>query len=491
MIQYEMTSRVKNLRTAYMNSEMVRFKLSYCRARRMQLLYRRGWNAHPDIENPILRRAFADAYLLDHMDPIIVDDELIVGQPDFSPMTPAEEAEMKEPCDMPGIPGRQDHMALDFEKLLRLGVKGLIAEIESKNQPDNVFYAGALVELRALLRLAERYTEELHARGMHDTAEILSRVPANPAKTFREALQSIHFYSFALWGLYQAGRPDRYLYPYYRRDIDAGILTEAEAQELVDCFCLLYTAYITSSSSVGFMIGGVDPSGNPVENELTWLFLYSIGHTRTADPSIGLCVNEHTSPELLHAACRLIADGCTHPAFYGDKLIIDSLVSHGYAISDSRDYIHSCCVEITAAGKSSIWTVSPYHNMMSILLEVMNNSADISDFEELYAKFEKALLNKVIEGNEQENRWQAIRAVNGGEPLRVSVLVDDCIAKGKSINEGGAHYNDIQPNFVGLFNVVDALIAIRTLVFDEKRLTLADFCHILYENWGKQRATPP
>jgi formate C-acetyltransferase len=276
------------------------------------------------------------------MEPIIVNGELIVGQPDFSPLTPDEEAAMYVPCDMPGSPGRHDHMALDFEKLLRLGVNGLIAEIEQKNAPDNVFYSGALEELHALLRLANRYADTARAMGMADVADILSKVPANPASTFREALQSIHFYSFALWGLYQTGRPDRYLYPYYRRDIDAGVLTPEEAQELIDCFCLLYTTYITSCSSVGFMIGGVDPDGNPVENELTWHFLYSIGHTRTADPSIGLCVNEHTSPDLLHAAARLIAAGHTHPAFYGDRLIIDSLIAHGYDIRAARDYIHSC-----------------------------------------------------------------------------------------------------------------------------------------------------
>jgi len=482
MKEYGVTARVEALRAAYMDSEMARCKLSYSRARRMKLLYRRGWNAHPEIENPILRRAFADAYLLDHMTPVIVDGELIVGQPDFSPLTSEEAAEANLPCDMPGAPGRHDHMALDFEKLLRLGVNGLIAEIEAKNEPDNVFYAGALEELHALLRLAERYAKAARARGMGDAADILARVPANPAQTFREALQSIHFYSFALWGLYQAGRPDRYLYPYYRRDIDAGILTAAGAQELVDCFCLMYTTYITSSSSVGFMIGGVDPDGNPVENELTWHFLYSIGHTRTADPSIGLCVNEHTSPELLDAAARLIAAGYTHPAFYGDTLIIHSLIDHGYAPADARDYIHSCCVEITAAGKSSIWTVSPYHNMVCMLLDVMRTS-EADNFEAFYADYEEKLRACIIAGNEQENRWQAVRAVNGGEPLRVSVLVDDCIARGKSINEGGARYNDIQPNFLGLFNTADALTAIRLLVFEEKRLTMTEFCRILDADW--------
>ena len=482
MKEYPITPRTEKLREAYMNCEMAKHRLFYGRARRMRLLYVRGWRKYADAENTILRKALADAYLLDNLEPVIVDGELILGQPDFSPLSPEEEAEKNLPAGIPPSPGRHDHMALDFEKLLRVGVNGLIAEIEAKNEPDNPFCKGALAELRALLGLARRYAEAARARGMYAEADILERVPANPASTFREALQSIHFYSFTLWGLYQAGRPDRYLYPYYRRDIDSGILTPAEASELVDCFCLMYTTYITASSSVGFMIGGTAPDGSPVENELTWHFLYSIAHTRTADPSIGLCVNAHTSPELLNAAAKIIAEGHTHPAFYGDELIINSLISHGYAPEDARDYIHSCCVEITAAGKSSVWTVSPYHNTLALLLEVMRTS-EASDFEGFYRDFEEKLAEVIISGNDNENRWQAVREKNGGEPLRVSVLVDDCIARGKSVNEGGARYNDIQPNFLGLFNTADGLTAIRILVFEEKRLGMKEFCEILDKNW--------
>ena len=173
MKEYPITSRTKALREKYMNSEMMRCKLSYGRARRMQLLYIQGWNAYAEIKNPILRRAYADAYLLDNMVPVIVDGELIVGQPDFSPLTPEEEEAVKQPCNMPAAPGRHDHMALDFEKLLRLGVLGLIAELESKNVPDNVFYTGAIEELRALIRLAERYARAARAKGMADVADIL------------------------------------------------------------------------------------------------------------------------------------------------------------------------------------------------------------------------------------------------------------------------------------------------------------------------------
>ncbi len=491
MILPEIAPRVEKLRAEYERCPMMAHRLSYAKERRQWLLFRRGWEEHPEIDHMILRRAYADAYVVAHMQPVFTEGELLVGQPDFTPLTPAEEAEMRQPlsCPIPDVPGRTDHMSLDFEKLLRLGVNGMIGEIRAKPDADtNPFYVGAAAELRALLTLAERYSQEALTRGWDDIADVLRNVPANPARTFREALQSIHFYSFSLWGLYQAGRVDRYLYPYYRHDIDAGILTVEEAQELIDCFCLMYSTYITASSSVGFMIGGRDRAGNAVENELTWLFLNSIPHTRTADPSIGLCVTEETTPELMLEACRIIGEGCTHPAFYGDKLITESLLANGHPIEDARDYIHCCCVEITAAAKSAIWTVSPYHNLLQLLLDVLSETESAEDLEAILRQYEIRLRQTVRAGNDQENRWQAYRAENGGEPLRVSCLVDDCIARGKSVNEGGAVYNQIQPDFLGIFNVVDSLAAVETLVFREKSLTLSALNRILAKNFEGHEA---
>ncbi len=491
MVLPKITERVEKLREAYQHCPMMVHRLSYAKERRQWLLFRRGWEEHPETDNMILRRAYADAYVVAHMEPVITEGELLVGQPDFSPLTPEEEAEMRRPLSrpIPDVPGRTDHMSLDFEKLIRLGVNGMIAEIQAKPDADtNPFYLGAVAELQALLTLAERYSQAARERGMTDVADTLTHVPANPARTFREALQSIHFYSFSLWGLYQAGRVDRYLYPYYRHDIEAGILTVEEAQELIDCFCLLYSTYITACSSVGFMIGGRDRAGNAVENELTWLFLNSIPHTRTADPSIGLCVTEETSPELMTEACRIIGEGCTHPAFYGDKLITESLLTHGHPIEDARDYIHCCCVEITAAAKSAIWTVSPYHNVLKLLLEVLRESEEAENLDAILAQYAVRLRKMVKDGNDQENRWQAYRAENGGEPLRVSCLIDDCIARGKSVNEGGAVYNQIQPDFLGIFNVVDSLAAVETLVFREKSLTLAELNRILADNFAGAEA---
>ena len=483
MIIPEITSRVKRLREIYMDCPMMKHKLSYQMDRRQRLLFRRGWLLHPELTDNLLRRSYANAYVLEHMKPIIYTDELIAGQPDFTELTDDENEEMSQLCNIPGDPGRESHMALDFEKLLKLGVDGLIAEIKSNdNWQENSFYNGAVRELEALLTLAEHYSEYARSIGCSELADLLTRVPKNPASSLREALQSVHFYSFNLWGLYQAGRPDQYLLPFYEADTSSGKETVQSAQELIDCFCLLYSTYIVSNSSIGFMVGGRNSDGNPVENQLTWLFLNSIGHTRTADPSIGLCVTDETSIELLNFAAKQIADGCTHPAFYNDNAITAALLEYGLAPSDTHDYIHSCCVEITVAGKSAIWTVSPYHNTLKLLLDVMRER-EFTSYGELFDCYTEHLAETIKAGNDNENRWQELRWQNGHEPLRVSCLVDECIKRGKSIDRGGAVYNQIQPNFLGIFNTVDSLWAIKQLVFTDKRLTLAEFVRILDNNY--------
>lgn len=117
-------------------------------------------------------------------------------------------------------------------------------------------------------------------------ADTLERVPAKPARTFRAALQSIHLFLYSLYGIYSAGRPDQYLLPYYRNDIENGILDEVTAQELIDCFCLQYMNNMSAWAAAGFMLGGRDPEGKAVENVLTWHFLMAISHTHTPDPHI-------------------------------------------------------------------------------------------------------------------------------------------------------------------------------------------------------------
>lgn len=492
-----------------MNCPMMVDKLSFSKDRRQRYLYYKGWaESRGKVPTIVQRRSYAHAYVLENMRPVILDNELIVGQPDFAPLSGDEKIDFENikvwRNFIPFDDGRTDHMSLDFEKLLKVGVNGLISEIKANmdrldlncgNDIEKMeFYLSAIMELEALLKCAENYS--VYAKKLSENAtgqrkaelteisEILTRVPKNPATTFREALQSMHFYTFCLWGLYQCGHPDRYLYDYYRNDIDKGIITPQEAQELIDCFCMMYTTYIVSSSSVGFMIGGRDQYGNNTENELTWHFMNSIPHTNTADPSIGFCVNNDTSAQLLDYASELLSRGFSHPAIYNDELIPVALQKYGVNEDDSHDYIHCCCTEITVNKKSNVWTVSPYHNLLQYFIDVVKNNPDASSCEELLSAFDLYVRTKIVEENNKQNMYQLERYRNGAEPLLVSCLVDNCIEKGRGIYNGGAVYNWIQPNFLGTSNVADSLLAIEKLVYADKKLTLRQFVEILEKNYA-------
>ncbi len=507
MERFEKSPRIDRLRSRYMQCPMMTDKLSYCLDRRQKYLFTKGWLAGMGCSTTLQRRSFAYAYVLEHMHPVILEDELIVGQPDFAPLTGQEAAEWEalQPC-WEAIArdfGRTDHMSLDFESLLKLGAEGLLAQIREKRSaldltaPENLealdFYTAAEMELTAFLKLTERYAD--HALQLAQTASeprkselleisaMLRRVPAKHAQSFYEALQSIHFYTLCLWGLYQCGHPDRYLLPWYEKDIEAGRLTPFQAQELIDCFCLMYTTYIVSKSSVGFMIGGEDETGANTENALTWHFLNSIPHTNTADPSIGLCVNDRTGKALLEYAATLLTQGYSHPAIYNDKRIIEALEAYGVPHDDARSYIHSCCVEITIDKKSCVWTVSPYHNTLLWLLEVLRQNPAAESLEALLEAYTAYANREIRRGLLQENLWQLERSRNGNEPLMVSCLVQGCIDSGRGIHAGGAAYNWIQPNFLGIANTADSLLAIQKLVFEAKQLTIPELLQALEQNF--------
>lgn len=496
----EATPRVQRLLKAAYENPMLTEKLSYNKARRQGLLFTQGWLKNRSCYSTTLRRAYAEAYVLENMIPRLDPDELIVGRPDLEPLCPdeARELERLQPAveAMPRLNGRRGHMTLDWAKLLRVGVKGMIEEIEGLraaldlNERDNLqkdeFYEGSLVELHALLKLAARYAQAAREKGMNDVAEILEQVPAYPARTFREALQSIHFYAFCLWDLYFYGRMDRYLWPYYEADLRQGRITREEALELIDCFVLLIAHYITPDSLNVITLGGRDRDGNLIENDLTRLFLESIAHVPMATVQTSLLLNKETGEDIFQLALEQLAQGYSQPQIYNDDLIIQAMQDFGFPPEISRDYANCGCVEIVPCACSGMWPVSPYLNMAKMLLEAMEHNP--ADKEALIETFAAILRREVIAGNLQERRWQMERSRTGNESLRVSVLVNDCLAKGASIEEGGARYNHIQPNFLGMANVIDGIAAIDHLVYQTGQLTMAEFLDVLRSDYAGHEA---
>lgn len=503
------TERIQKLRLHALDK-----KVPGIRSKEGQLLWFRGWLENRDAESNLIRRAKAKAHLLKNSTPVIDEGELIVGKPCYRELFQAEEAEwdiLQEcvPKASPRIGGQDSHMAIDYEKLLSLGITGIKDEIEGyrsrlelhkpQDMEKDIFYRACLEALYGVLEYADNYAhaaKEL-AESCRDPkrkdelleiARICTKVPRYPADTFHEALQSIHFITFCMEGLYQLGRPDRYLIEFYRKDIENGILTRESAQELIDCLCILFNEYIHRGVAVGFMVGGRDAQGMDITNELTYHFIESIGHTRMIYPGIGLCYNKDTPRDLLVRSCQLLGEGLSHPALFNDDIITRGLKGYGLPPEEACLYIHSTCVEITPISSSAVWVASPYINLVEILLDLIGvQSKDdthtrFTGYDDIKRAYRERLGEKIRQESINQNLIQMERYYHGGDPL-VSCFVKDCLAKGKDIDQGGARYNWIMPSFIGLANLADSLMVIKSLVFEQERISLGELAQILEDNY--------
>lgn len=479
-----------------------------------------GYLKHYNAYTSRLRRSYAEAAELYAAQPVILDGEILVGQLYLPEYTEEEQKRYDELCDMFIMSSstlemfglRNTHLALDFEKLLRLGIDGLKAEIEAQmakldyDDPDvypdyevvrkDEFYRCCLIELDAVLDLASRYAKkaaelaavsvEPRRTELRKIAAVMERVPAKPAATFHEAIQSVHFFLSNLFGLYPLGRPDRYLYPFYKRDIENGTLTKEEAQDMIDNFCLGVSTRVFSRAASGFIVGGQDEKGNLVENDLTYMFLTALDHIQKPDPNGALAVNDQTSDEILRYATEILSRGTTHPAFYNDTDIVESLRNYGVSTEDSVNYIHTTCAEISVVGRSRAHSTAFGMELPRILVKAVNENLDCKDFDSLVHAYIAAIqtdvkrrpfgyFSRMLEGSRNSN-----------DPMRVCCLVEDCISRGRSILEGGERYMFIQPIFLGFANAVDSLVAIRELVFEQKKLTLRRFCDIIEKDFADE-----
>ncbi len=499
----------------------------------IDILAENAWLASSREPWGVIRHAQETAAILSGLKPAIDDDELIVGKYDLSSLTPeeAEELEFYQTRVQPARPiilGMKSHMAIDFDKLLRLGVGGIKQQIERYRakldlaQPDalakDAFYRACQITLDALISCARHYADEASKQAeskadpvrkseLLEIAQILRHVPEYPARTFYEAIQSTHFVTFCLCGgtrttLFQYGRPDRYLLPFYRKDLAEGKITEDLAQELIDCLGIMLTEYTPPSLAVGWMVGGKDASGSDICNELTMLFLESIRHIHLSYPCVGLCWTRDTPPAIMELVGKLLAQGLSHPALFNDDVISAGLAQVGLPPAEACLYQNSTCVEITPIASSNVYVASPYINLLQILHDILGipewtpspngkNPSQFWDeekfklpegFEQLVTVYRQALKSAVRGAVIDQNTQQATRYYQGGQPL-LSCFVNDCLARGVDIDQGGARYNWIEPSFVGLANLVDLFETIKKVVFEERILSLKELVRVLAKDY--------
>ncbi|MBE6609203.1 MAG: hypothetical protein E7634_00890 [Ruminococcaceae bacterium] len=461
-------------------------------------------------------RKYADAFdfAFSELTPNISSGELVVGEI-MNGLTASEREEWEtvykplaiERTKLAGG-GQDSHMAIEYELLLSQGLNGIIGRIEEYLKACDAeqaeFYSAAKSCLLAVIKHSENYSalaiklaadepDETRKNELLEIARICKKVPAQPAESFYEAVQSAHFVTYCLslnplrmgHQQFQLGHPDRYLLPYYEKDIKDGTLTKEKAQLLLDCLGIQINMRVPRGLSSGYMVGGRDENGEIVENELTEMLMQVIDDIRLVYPSVGLCYTEDMPKAYLAKACRILSHGRSHPAIFNDDIISKGLQSYGVPESESHSYIHSTCVEITPVASSNVWVASPYTNMAQLLLDTMTREYDSFD-EHISALLEK--LDASIQHNfSVQNSLRKHRAENAMNPL-LSCFVKDCLARGADIEKGGARYNWIMPSFVGMANLVDSVYVLKKIVYEEKAYTVRSLKEILDNNFdGNER----
>ena len=429
------------------------------------------------------------------------------------------------------------HLAVNYERLLSDGLKGyeertkkLKAELDLTDPEaidKNIFYKAVLIVINAVhnfaLRysklakeLAEKETDEKRKAELLEMSRICAKVPYEPAASFKEAVQSVWFIQLILQiesngHSLSYGRFDQYMYPYFKKDIDSGVITEDEALELLTCLWIktLTVNKVRSQahtlSSAGspmyqnVTIGGQTTDKKDAVNELSFVVLKSVAQTRLTQPNLTVRYHKNIDKHFYDECIEVMRLGFGMPALNNDEVIIPSFINWGVKEEDAYNYSAIGCVETAVPGK---WgyrcTGMSYINFPRVLLCAMNDGVDLTSgkrftkgcgyFKDMtsYEELMKAWDSTVRE----MTRYSVIveNAIDKASERDVpdilcSALTDDCIGRGKTIKEGGAVYDFISGLQVGIANMADSLAAIKKLVFEEKKITPAGLWDAILDNF--------
>lgn len=430
------------------------------------------------------------------------------------------------------------HLAVNYERILKDGLKGYEKRVKEckasldLTDPDSIdkycFYNAVLIVLEAVRNFANRYSvlakdlaeKELNQERKIELLEIsriCSKVPYEPAETFQEAVQSVWFIQLILQiesngHSLSYGRFDQYMYPYYDRDIKNGTIKESEALELLTCLWIktltinkVRSQAHTLSSAGSPMYQNVTIAGQTIDkkdavNDLSFLVLKSVAQTRLTQPNLTVRYHKNINKHFLDECVEVMRLGFGMPALNNDEIIIPSFMDWQVKEEDAYNYSAIGCVETAVPGK---WgyrcTGMSYINFPRMLLCTMNNGVDLTSnkrFTKGYGYFTEMesyeeLLKAWDKTIREITRYSVIvenvidKASERDVPdILCSALTDDCIARGKTIKEGGAVYDFISGLQVGIANMADCLAAIKKLVYEEKKITRQELWNAILDDFS-------
>ena len=426
----------------------------------------------------------------------------------------------------------QGHLILGIDNVMPIGfkeVKEKALKLKQKNPKRAVFYDSVVICCDAVKRFADKFAslalkmanEELNEERKEELLQIsknMTRVPWNPPENFYEAMQFLWFtqdvalIAFGLGGIFAIGRSDQYLFPYYKKDIEEGIITREFALQLVEelLIKLSYNLLVLPSyakqtaSELGgdnnaVTIGGVDKNGNDAANDLSFIFMDAIINIKSMTNSFSMRLHSKSTDDYLLKVAEVFSN-TSGPAIYNDEIIVPALMETGCSIEDSRDYGIIGCVEPTSCSNTHGCTAGNDISLVGILEKVLNNGKlrmmgkrtglktgkfeKFKSFEEILEAYKKQL-SFTIE--------YIAKCVNGKDKVYMerfhnpylSLTIDGCLESGLDITEGGAKYNFGSITARGLATAADSLFAIKKAVFDEKWITLKELKKVLDKNFRK------
>ncbi|MGA2764998.1 MAG: formate C-acetyltransferase/glycerol dehydratase family glycyl radical enzyme [Spirochaetia bacterium] len=415
----------------------------------------------------------------------------------------------------------QGHILPDLRSWLSLGIGGLRKKVEKAAQEGSrqELYSAMLVCLDGAAMFFRRYADEarrLASEGdeseaarraeLREIARVCEKLADEPPSGFHEALQSVWFL-FVLVEIesnassFSLGRIDQILFPFFKRDIESGLIGLGQALELLESFWLNFTkiVYMRNANSaryfagfpIGFnaVIGGRTLDGKDASNALSYLCLKAQEHVRQAQPNLGARLHAGSPDEFLDACSRVIGLGGGMPQVFGDESIIPTLEGHGVSHEDAADYAVVGCVELSPQGNCLGWSDAAMFNLVKALELALNNGKCLLTGEQLgpdlgsledYDTFEK--LEEAFKGQVDHFMERMVRLCDYVDRMHASILpspflslvVNDCIEKGRDVTEGGAKYNFSGIQAIQPANLADCLAALKLLVYEERRVDRAE-----------------
>jgi len=433
------------------------------------------------------------------------------------------------------------HFTMNHHRVLAQGLEGIAAEAEARYEalgPEErrgrpgLFYRAAVRSLEAAAAFARRYadlaarmarseTDPARAAELREIARVCERVPARPAETFHEAVQSLYFIHLIAQietggNSISLGRIDQVLHPYYQKDLEAGRITADGARELLsllyikvcEIWNVLEEAYIPGGEGTegkttqNVTVGGLGRDGRDATNELSHIGLDAYADVRTVQPNFGVRLNARSPERFFNRAAEYARDGVLMH-FFNDERIVESLRRAGHTLEDARDYGVVGCLEPNAQGKSFGSTFAVQFSGIKCLEFALSDGIDnvfgyqsglntgdpagFRTFDQVWDAYQTQVghfVGRFVRGIECLDRAIAEMLPS---PF-ASAMIEGPLENGRDVTEGGAVYNSTGVQFMGFSNVADSLYAVKKAVFEDRRFSMGDLAEWLADDWSESEA---